>query len=424
MLRTEVRYEGAGGQPLADYLRSGGYHAPLVVADPNTYRAAGRMLSAGLRAAGVGVEDFVLDDDTPSPDARSVGDVLIGMSTSPDIVIGVGGGTVTDIARLVAHRMDRPLISYPTAPSVDAFSSPTSAMIFRGVKKTVPARSPELVFAHPDVLTAAPHEMIAAGFGDMMAKLTAAVDWRLSALVFAEPFDAGIVERVRQAVDSCVREVDGIGRHETEAVCTLLDGLVESGDCMREWNGSRPASGSEHLLSHFFEMQAHKQGRHGALHGSKVAVGTIAVAAVFRRLARMGAEELARRVSNADPPDRTALQRQAVVEFGEEEAATLLSEHPFTTMSEGHFRRLSRQIADRAGEIIDLADAAPDPAYLIDLMRRAGGPTQPADIGIETEDLRTALSVAHLIRTRFGLLPLVHLFRLFEPAAVVEEWFG
>ncbi|MFW6223360.1 MAG: iron-containing alcohol dehydrogenase, partial [Spirochaetota bacterium] len=339
------------------------------------------------------------------------------------VVIGAGGGTVTDIARLVAHRMDRAFVSYPTAPSVDAYASPTSAMTFRGVKKTVPARAPEMIFANTEVLAAAPHEMIAAGFGDMIAKLTSTPDWELASVVAEEPFDGDLAARSLRAAESCIASADLIRRHEAAGVRTLLDGLIESGDCMREWDGSRPASGSEHLLSHFWEMRAARAGVPPALHGAKVAVGTLVIAGLFERLAAMGASELKRRVAAAEKPTADALRDSAVRGFGADAADALLDGNVLATMSDERFSQMARNAGESTERIAEIAACAPDSARIRELMRSVDGEAHPRELGLSLDDVRDALACGHFIRNRFGLLVFWHLFSLGDLEELVDEVF-
>ena len=423
-MQSDVRITDHTASAVADFLGEGAYTAPLIVSDPNTHRAAGRQLASSLSALGVAVEEFVLEREKPAADAEAVGEILIGLVRTPDVVIGAGGGTLTDIARLVAHRMDRPFVSYPTAPSVDAYASPTSAMTFRGVKKTVPARAPEVVFANTEVLSAAPHDMIAAGFGDMVAKLTSTPDWELAAVVAEEGFDQDIAARSLRAAESCTAEVDLIRTHEPAGVSTLLGGLIDSGDCMRDWGGSRPASGSEHLLSHFWEMRAARAGKPSALHGGKVAVGTLVIAGLFERLAGMGAAELERRVAAARMPAASTLREAAVRGFGATSADTLLQGHILATMSEERFSEMAQTAAGAAERIIEIAASAPTPKRIRELMRRVGGPVHPRDIDLSLDDVRDALASGHFIRNRFGLLVFWHLFSLGGLDDLVEEVFA
>ena len=71
-------------------------------------------------------------------------------------------------------------------------------MIIDGAKITVNCQGPLAVFADLPTLCAAPRALTAAGFGDLVAKLTSVADWEIGHLVWDEPFDAEIA-RARAA---------------------------------------------------------------------------------------------------------------------------------------------------------------------------------------------------------------------------------
>ena len=63
--------------------------------------------------------------------------------------------------------------------------------------------------------------------------------------------------------------------YKPEAVAKLMDALITAGLAMAECGNSRPASGSEHHISHFLEMDFVRRGERVPLHGVKVAIGTL-----------------------------------------------------------------------------------------------------------------------------------------------------
>jgi glycerol-1-phosphate dehydrogenase [NAD(P)+] len=408
-MQSDVRMTDADNAAVSTFLTKRGLRAPLLLSDPNTHAAAAGDLEERLGRDRLRPEGFLLSRRRPAPDEQSVGEILIGMNRAPDVVIGVGGGTLTDIARIISHRLDLPFLCYPTAPSVDAFSSATSAMLFRGVKRTIRARAAETIFVNAAVLAAAPHALVAAGFGDMIGKYTATADWRLSALATGEAIDAGIVSRILTAVESCVSEVELIRAHDGAGMKTLIGALIDSGDCMREWGGSRPASGSEHLFSHFWEARTHESGREAPLHGENVALASMVMAGLLERLAEMGPAGLEQRIRSAEPPDPEEVRSRARQAFGPA-ADGLLEDHPLSVMTPDRFSALREAAAANARGIIEIAEAVPPAAGIRALIERVGGPTRPGQVGLTPEDVRDALSSAHFIRNRFGLLIFCDLF--------------
>jgi len=152
------------------------------------------------------------------------------------------------------------------------------------MKQRISARSPIAIFADLPTLCAAPRAMIAAGFGHMLGKFTALADWRLGHLVWDEPYDERIAQGTRNAVQGCVNRVEEIGIAWEDGVRGLMEGLIESRFCMMETGCSRPAAGTEHYLSHFWETKLLRENRPAILHGAKVGVACIMVAQCYERV--------------------------------------------------------------------------------------------------------------------------------------------
>ena len=166
-----------------------------LIADDNTYAALGARVESALRGEGWDVLTILLTGDDIIADERYVFQVLLALDRTPRTFLAVGSGTLTDIARFVSHRGGWEFISLPTAASVDGFTSIGAPMVIDGAKITVNAHGPIAVFADLPVLCAAPQPLIAAGFGDLLAKLTSTADWELGALLWDEPYDAEIARR-------------------------------------------------------------------------------------------------------------------------------------------------------------------------------------------------------------------------------------
>ncbi|GIQ62976.1 hypothetical protein PACILC2_15440 [Paenibacillus cisolokensis] len=163
------------------YLAERGYRHIALVADSNTYEAAGKRVEQSLKDAGIdsrlvlaqpnAVGDVVADEQT-------IIQVLLEIDTEKtDLILVAGAGTLHDISRFIAFKTNKPFLSVPTAPSVDGFNSKGAPIIVRGEKITIPASSPVAIFAELDVLVQAPSRMVAAGFGDMLGKFTSLFDW-------------------------------------------------------------------------------------------------------------------------------------------------------------------------------------------------------------------------------------------------------
>ncbi|CAM3931119.1 sn-glycerol-1-phosphate dehydrogenase [Cohnella lubricantis] len=341
----------------APYIREKRYRKPLVVADENTYRAAGARLMDEMAAVGLAPElTLVLPDrlgDVIADEASIVQTLLDVQRYGADVIVAAGSGTLHDISRYAAYTAGLSFVSVPTAASVDGFNSRGAPLVIRGEKITVQAIGPIAIFADLDVLRKAPPAMAAAGFGDMLGKLTSLFDWQFGRMTGGEPYSELVADITEQALRDCIENVQAIGSRTEAGIRILMQSLVESGLAMLMLGQSHPASGAEHHLSHYWEMELMRTGRRALLHGAKVGVACAEISALYHSLA---AEQAA---------------------GGEEEARAL------------------RQALDRV----------PAAETIRGWLREAGGPATIRELGISEELLQRSLAEAHRIRpNRFTLL--------------------
>jgi glycerol-1-phosphate dehydrogenase [NAD(P)+] len=318
----------------------------------------------------------------------------------------VGAGTLTDITRFISHRMGQSFISLPTAPSVDGFPSIGAPLVLAGVKRTIICHPPVAIFGDLKTLCHAPHNLIAAGFGDMVGKYTSVADWALGSLLWDEPFDADIARRSEAAVQSCVSQVDKIREADEQGVRNLMHAIIESGLCMLDFGSTRPASGSEHHTAHYIEMKLMREGRPAILHGAKVGVGTVHTAELYDRVRKMSREEMLDRLEEATLPARCG-EIAAIKEGYGELAEDVIKEHQaFLDLTEAGFDHLKQRIADRWDDIKAVAARVPPPEQVIACLRAADAPTDPEALGLAPGEIQLAYRYGHYLRNRFTIVKL------------------
>lgn len=394
------------------FCRERGLSRFLLVADTNTYPALGRRAEAALRAQGWDVRTAILHGDDVIADARYMMQVLLAADATPRTYVAVGSGTITDIARFLSHRSAQKFISLPTAASVDGFTSIGAPIVVDGAKITVVTHGPLAVFADLPTLCAAPRPMIAAGFGDLIAKLTSVADWELGHLLWGEPYDAAIAERSRNAAWAAVHRLDAIANAECEGVKTLMEGLIESGFCMLDFGETRPASGAEHHISHLWEMMLLREGRHSVLHGAKVGVAVIVSAQRYDAIKAMPRSEAAMRLAAATLPDRAAdiaAIRQAFPHMADE---LIEIQAPFLDMTETQFNALKAQVLEHWDAIQRIASTVPSAAEVTGWLRRVGGPVTAAEITLSDDEFELGVRCGHFYRNRFSVAKLGRLLGL------------
>lgn len=402
----------AAMQQLREFVTAQALTRFLVVADGNTWRAQGEEVASTLKTVpNADVKVLVLSGDEVVAGAEQVYQVLIALDDDREYgartLVSVGSGTVTDIVRFVAHRSGREFISIPTAPSVDAYVSVGAPMIVNGVKVTYNTMAPIAVFADPRTLAAAPRPMIAAGFGDMIAKFTAVADFRLAHLIRGEMFDPVIADRMLATAQACANNVDAIGAATEEGVTVLLQSLYDSGWCMVDFGNSRPASGTEHHYSHFWEMMLLQQGRPPVLHGAKTGVGTVMGARLYARVRSTSRADVADLLEGIPLPDTAREQDRIRSQFGGLADELIAEQQPFIAPTPEEWEERKRTLLENWDAVQTIAATVPSPETIAHWLEIVGGPTTTAELGFTAEEETSAQEYAHYLRDRFTVRKLV-----------------
>ncbi len=254
----------------------------LLVADANTFAAAGAQTERALRGKDIRKQIFG-GDTVLVPDERAIAAVEAVLDDA-QTVVAIGSGVMQDLCKYISHVHHVPYIVVATAPSMDGYASDGAAMITGGMKTTFAAGLPRAILADVDVLCHAPIEMIKAGYGDVIGKYSALNDWKLSRLVNDEFFCEYIYNLTMEKVLRTEELASGLLRREPKSVQALMEALVVIGILMSFAGSSRPASGSEHHLSHFFEITGIVKNRPYFPHGIDVAYSTVVTAELRENL--------------------------------------------------------------------------------------------------------------------------------------------
>lgn len=173
------------------FAQSFGDQAAVIVADDNTFAVAGRAVDERLRAGRSAIPQPIVFPGSPMLYAEypRVLELEARLRECDAIPVAVGSGTLNDITKLAAHRCGRPYMVVATAASMDGYTAFGAAITRDGFKQTMVCPAPRAVLADLDILAAAPPAMNAAGYGDLLGKITAGADWLLADALEIEPID-------------------------------------------------------------------------------------------------------------------------------------------------------------------------------------------------------------------------------------------
>lgn len=202
-------------------------------------------------------------------------------------ILSVGTGSVNDPCRLAAARQEKPLCIFATGPSMDGFASYSSPIVADGFKSSYPAKSPEVIIGDTKILAAAPQELKSAGFGDMIAKYTALIDWQVSHLLTGETYCPKVAKLTRDAVDELFLLADKVTENDEYTAGLIFEALLKTGIGMSFTQNSRPASGAEHIIGHLIECKQLEEGIIPNLHGDDIGVCTLELMKCYSKLEKL-----------------------------------------------------------------------------------------------------------------------------------------
>jgi glycerol dehydrogenase len=142
---------------------------PLVLGDDLVFSILRSIVEEKLRAAGLSPTYVRFRDECSLSEVSRL--VEISRQSNSDFIVGTGGGKAIDTSRMVAERLQLPLITVPTSAATCSAASSVSVIYEKGIRQaTVNGKSAELVLVDTGILSRAPLRLLAAGIGDALAK--------------------------------------------------------------------------------------------------------------------------------------------------------------------------------------------------------------------------------------------------------------
>ena len=265
---------------LPEFLKKYGAKKPLVLADRNTFAAAGDRVCKVLNS----YSKYIFDNENLEPDENAVGSAVMHFDSACDLIIGVGSGVINDIGKILSNITGRKYIIVATAPSMDGYASATSSMLMDGLKVSLNSRCADVIIGDTDILKNAPLKMLKAGLGDMLAKYVSIAEWRIAHIITGEYYCEQVAELIRKALKKCVDNASGLLKRDEKAVEAVFEGLVIGGVAMAYAGVSRPASGVEHYFSHIWDMRGLEFGTPMDFHGIQCAVATLQAVRLYEKV--------------------------------------------------------------------------------------------------------------------------------------------
>ena len=401
----------------------------VVVEDPRTRAVAGGRVANLLAAAGVAVSEHVVNPDGTDFHAtyekvEEVRDALGAQDGA--IAVAVGSGTLNDLAKRASGELGRRYMVVGTAASMDGYTAYGAAITKDGMKQTLDCKAPLGCIVDSEVAAAAPKEMVASGYADLIAKIPAGADWILADAVGREAIHPAAWKFVQEPMRAALANPSGAASGDVAETEKLCSGLVMSGFAMQAMGSSRPASGTEHQVSHYWDMEDLSFGGRPVSHGFKVGIGTLASTRTLELLLEQDWAHL----------DVDAVVAQWWPSFDDVKATfpSLFGDRP------AHIRRAELEYAKKfpsrdtlRAELTALQAKWPElsariRAQLLPFeevranLKKAGAPVEPEEIGVTRARFRETLRGVPYMRSRYFGLDLVLELGLMD--ALTDRLFG
>jgi len=266
---------------LGALLNASGYRKVLIISGSRSYQAAQTALESTLNHCGI---SWVLCRYQGECSDENALQIVQEVGTDWSVVVGVGGGKVVDLSKLVAWELRVPLITVPTLIS-NCAATTSNAVVYDTAGRVKESRGgkipPQMTLVDDTILRRSPKPYFASGLGDTLVKpYEALVGATTNTLV-----ETAALKLARIAAD-CVRDhgVEGLKAfaHETSlpVITDLTDAVILMGSLVGGMGGSVLRGAVAHAFHNALTMLPEV---HDTLHGEKVAYGLLVQEALLDR---------------------------------------------------------------------------------------------------------------------------------------------
>jgi glycerol-1-phosphate dehydrogenase [NAD(P)+] len=380
-----------------------------ILSDENTEGAAARLCKQLL--ADFKISASVLPAE---PRPRTTIQIIESLSKeagagNPDLILSVGGGTISDIAKMVSLNLDVANWCVMTAASVDAFTSGTSALKLKYRHKTEPARASEYVFADLEMLEKAPELMFLSGVGDLLAKYLSYLDWKISALISGEYICEQTARLCLDSARQAMSAVKTLADNRREAVQSLADAALVSGLAMQTLVSSRPASSAEHTIAHSWEIGGDVGNPELELHGLLVGLSCRCLLegykTLYDELGNLDIDPEARVQELCAEPHWEQTLSPAIQPFRQQ-----MQEEMSDWVSDGEvYRHHLEKILMHREQIVDLAiGLLKELDQAVAVLSDLSYPFSLADYRLDPQQVLASARYARFLRNRYSTFNLIH----------------
>lgn len=358
----------------------------FLVADKNTAKLLNKSVFSK-------IPHFIIPSNSVA--SLDIVELIQNKTKSKELIVAFGSGTVNDICKYASYLEGKDYISFPTAASMNGYTSANASILVNGQKKSFNAHLAKAIYIDINILINSPLRLTLSGFADFICRSTTQADWLLSHLLFGTEYNTLPFTFSHDIEKILLEEYMGLTTKSTETVLLLMEALLISGIGMVIAGSSHSASQGEHMIAHAIEMVTRD---YSSLHGEKVAVATITMASLQDKI-----------LSIQNPIVKPSpVNMEHITEcFGNHEFAKILEQKQFMQQS------IDKIIHEKWEDISHTIKKISLPAHnLQKIFAELSIPHLPEHLGWNNEQYYKIMNLAFATRNRFTFLDLANCIKI------------
>ncbi len=329
-------------------------------------------------------------------------ETLLQKSKNYDFIIALGSGTVSDLCKIVATKLEINFVTFASAASMNAYLSRNASIKINGHKKTIPAKLPLKVFCDLEIIKNAPQKLTKAGIGDAMCFYSCWFDWFLSHKLLDYNFDKKPFLILKDKMDFLVKNYQKYSFEDLEFYQIIIEILLISGIGMTICGSSNPASQSEHLIAHTIDMKYPAIALNN-LHGQTIAVTLMTVVKIQQQILE-NFNEFYQKLKDFNINQEKHHQQRIIDFFGEEAGKESILEYEQKLNKIKLFKDKNlteSQLQNLKKELAKILLSEPELQKIFDYFQIQ---TNAKSLNLNDQQYQKCVENAKFIRNRFGCI--------------------
>ena len=250
----------------------------LIISDDTTWDVLGSRVFKNLSKK-ININNFIWKNPASSIEGVNY---LRDISKDYSVLIAIGSGTINDSVKYATYLDKKKYSVFPTSP-MNAYTSPTASVSFKGIKKSIYTHSPIGVYFDLSILSKAPKRLIKSAFSDVLCRTTSQFDWILSNRILNSKYNETPYYLLNLYENELIKSAKDVINNDMDSINLLTKVSAIMGLSTFFTGSTHYGSMSEHGISHFIDNFS-KNNHPGTSHGEQVGIATLTISKIQNSL--------------------------------------------------------------------------------------------------------------------------------------------